>query len=160
MKNWFWRKIVLPLLALLRQGITPEKLALSIAFGFVLGVFPALGTTTLLCTGAALLLRLNLPAIQLVNYLVYPLQLALLVPFLQAGSRVMGAAAMRLSIAEVLMMLQTQPWALIRMLWAASVGAIAIWLVLSPFVAAAIYLLLVPVLRRLRTDPPPSPGSG
>jgi len=31
-------------------------------------------------------LRLNLPAIQLVNLVVYPLQLALLVPFLRAGA--------------------------------------------------------------------------
>ncbi len=160
MKNWFHRKILLPLLALLRQGITPEKLALSVALGVVLGVFPALGTTTLLCTGAALLLRLNLPAIQLVNYLVYPLQLVLLVPFLQAGSRVMGGSVMRMPIGEILSMLQTQPWALIRMLWVASAGAAAIWLVLSPFAAAAIYLVLVPVLRRLRSDPPPAPGSG
>jgi hypothetical protein len=39
----------------------------------VLGVFPAPGCPTLLCALAALVLRLNPPAIQLVNYFVYPL---------------------------------------------------------------------------------------
>ena len=73
------------ILDLLRQGITPEKIALSIAFGIVLGVFPALGWTALLCLVASAGLRLNLPAMQLVNFLVYPLQLLLLVPFIRAG---------------------------------------------------------------------------
>ncbi len=42
--------------------MTPEKMALSLALGGALGVFPALGCTTLLCTLVAIVLRLNLPA--------------------------------------------------------------------------------------------------
>ena len=93
MKNaWFYRTLVLPIVDLLRQGITPEKIALSIALGAVLGIFPVLGSTTILCVAAAYVLRLNLPAIQLVNFLIYPLQLILFLPFLQAGSRITGSA--------------------------------------------------------------------
>ena len=61
-----------PILELLRQGVTPEKIALSLAFGLGLGIFPVLGVSTILCTVAAIVLRLNLPAIQLVNYLAAP----------------------------------------------------------------------------------------
>ena len=57
------RKVMTPLLDLLRQGVTPEKIAAAIAIGCVLGVFPMLGTTTALCAAAAALLRLNLPLI-------------------------------------------------------------------------------------------------
>ncbi len=81
--GWLRRKIVNPILDLLRQGITPEKIALSIALGLTLGVAPVLGSTSILCLLAAFVLGLNLPAIQLVNYLVYPLQLALLAPFFE-----------------------------------------------------------------------------
>jgi uncharacterized protein (TIGR03437 family) len=70
---WPYRKIVLPIIDLLRQGITPEKVALSIALGVTLGIFPVLGSTTILCAAAAVVLRLNLPAIQAVNYLIYPI---------------------------------------------------------------------------------------
>ena len=46
----FWHKrIVGPIVAQLRQGIAPEKVALTIALGMVLGVFPILGSTMLLC---------------------------------------------------------------------------------------------------------------
>jgi uncharacterized protein (DUF2062 family) len=151
MKNaWFYRTLVLPIVDLLRQGITPEKIALSIALGAVLGIFPVLGSTTILCVAAAYVLRLNLPAIQLVNFLIYPLQLILFLPFLQAGSRITGSAPVTLSLKEVFGMIRSDPWSLIKILWTASLGAMAIWMVLSPVAIAAVYFTLTPLLRRLR----------
>jgi len=79
-------KIVQLIKTLLIEGMTVEKVSLCIALGVVLGIFPVLGSTTLLCAIAALVLRLNLPAILVVNYLVYPLQLILLAPFYGVGS--------------------------------------------------------------------------
>ena len=63
----------------LKQGLTPRDLALTIALGSVIGVFPVLGMTTILCTLAAVTLRLNLPALQSINWAVAPLQLLLLI---------------------------------------------------------------------------------
>ena len=65
-ESFSYRRLVRPILRLLRQGVTPEKIALSLALGAVLGVFPVLGSTTALCTLAAITLRLNLPAISCV----------------------------------------------------------------------------------------------
>jgi uncharacterized protein (DUF2062 family) len=148
-RAWLYRKIVLPIIALLRQGITPEKIALSIALGATIGVFPVLGSTTLLCAAAALILRLNLPAIQLVNYLMYPLQLILFVPFLDAGSRIMRTVPIALSTKQVFGMIESDPWRLIKILWSATLGAMTIWVVLSPLVIGIIYVVLAPLLRRL-----------
>lgn len=150
MRQWLYRKIVLPLLDLLRQGVTPEKLSLSIALGIVIGVFPMLGATTLLCAAAAFALRLNLPAIQLVNYLIYPVQLILFLPFLEAGSRIVGARPIALSLSEIFAMMKSDLWGLIKILWTASLGAMLLWLILAPMAGAAIYFTLVPVLRGLR----------
>src|SRR5258706_253132 len=87
----FWqRRVVIPILNQLKQGITPEKIALTIALGALLSVFPILGATTLLCSLAAFALRLNQPIIQVINYLAYPLQIALLIPFYRAGERLLG----------------------------------------------------------------------
>ena len=65
--QWLRRKILDPLLALLRQGISPRRLALCVAIGIVVGNVPILGVSTLLCGALALLFRLNLPAMQLVQ---------------------------------------------------------------------------------------------
>jgi uncharacterized protein (DUF2062 family) len=47
-------RIVDPIVTLLKQGITPESIALSLACGTIIGVFPVFGTTIVLCTAAAL----------------------------------------------------------------------------------------------------------
>ena len=71
-------------------GLPPEKLALVIALGFVLGTFPVLGTASILCAAAAVVLRLNLPALQIVGQVVTPVQYALLLPLARVGARVAG----------------------------------------------------------------------
>ena len=86
----FREKIYFPLANLLKQGLSPSKLALVIALGMTLSVFPVIGTTTLLCTLAAILFRLNLPAIQVANYVAFPFQVILSFPFLQIGERISG----------------------------------------------------------------------
>ena len=78
-------------LAAVTAGLTPEKVALVIAVGFVLGTFPVLGTATILCAIAALVFRLNMPALQAVNQIVTPAQYALLLPLARLGARVIGA---------------------------------------------------------------------
>jgi len=78
-------KLRQPAAMLLRQGITPRRLALTLALGFVIGCFPVVGAPTALCALLAVSLRLNLPVIQAANYLVMPLQLVLMVPFIRLG---------------------------------------------------------------------------
>ena len=81
LRRWLWE----PLLTQLRQGLSPERLAWTVAVGLALGVYPVLGVTTFLCLGAAHAARLNQPVIHLVNQAAYPLQLLLLVPFMKVG---------------------------------------------------------------------------
>ena len=72
----------------LSQGISPLRLALTLALGFAIGCIPVVGIPTVLCAALALALRLNLPAIQAANYVAMPLQLALIVPFVRLGGRI------------------------------------------------------------------------
>jgi uncharacterized protein (DUF2062 family) len=69
----------------LRQGISPQRLALTLALGFAVGCIPVVGIPTLVCAGLAFALRLNLPAIQAANYAVMPLQMVLILPFVRLG---------------------------------------------------------------------------
>jgi uncharacterized protein (DUF2062 family) len=147
--NVFRRKIVVPLLDLLRQGITPEKLACSIALGITLGVTPVLGSTTMLCLLAAALLRLNLPAIQLVNYLVYPLQLALLIPFIRMGEWVFSAPPVLTSVEQARELIRSGVLTAITTLWDATMHGLVVWLALGTLASLLLYALLLPVIRRL-----------
>jgi uncharacterized protein (DUF2062 family) len=143
------RRLVAPVIALLTQGITPEKIALSLAFGLVLGVFPVLGSTTLLCATAALLFGLNLPAIQLINYVVYPLQLILLLPFIRTGERLFGASPLQLSLTQMLAMAKADMPHAVRALWVTGAHAAVAWLLVGPPAILLFYLILAWVLRKV-----------
>ncbi len=147
-ESFVYRKLVRPLLDLLRQGVTPEKIALSVALGVVLGVFPALGWTTALCAIAAFALRLNLPAIQVVNYFMYPVQPALLLPFFRLGEKLFGAKHLPLSITQIFDLIHASVWSAIKLLWTTTWHAIVVWGLLAPLVIGMIYFVLTPLLRR------------
>ncbi len=69
----------------LSQGISPRRLALTLALGFAVGCIPVIGVPTLLCAALAFAFRLNFPVIQAANYVAMPLQLLLIVPFVRLG---------------------------------------------------------------------------
>lgn len=69
----------------LQQGMSPRRLALTLALGFAIGCLPVVGVPTALCAMLALTLRLNLPAIQAANYAAMPLQMLLILPFVRLG---------------------------------------------------------------------------
>jgi uncharacterized protein (DUF2062 family) len=145
--GFFWRRIARPVVVLLRHGVTPEKMALSLALGVALGVFPVMGATTALCALAALIGRLNLPAIQIVNYFVFPLQIALLIPFFLMGEKLFLARHLPLSAAQVAGMLHANFWGATRLLWTTTWHAVVVWCVAAPVFVGAAYLILVPILR-------------
>jgi len=160
--GFLYRRIVAPIVALLTQGITPEKIALSLAFGIVLGIFPVLGSTTVLCAAAALIFQLNLPAIQLVNYLIYPVQLFLLVPFIRMGEKLFRVPPMQLSLAQILTLVRADVRHAVETLWLAEVHAMSAWLLIGFPAILVVYFLLSRVLRQiaasygLRATPPRS----
>jgi hypothetical protein len=143
------RRLVQPVVALLTQGITAEKIALSLAFGISLGIFPVLGSTSLLCAIVAVIFRLNLPAIQLVNWFVYPLQLMLFVPFIRAGEFLFRARPLSLSLAQMVAMAHADLLHAISSLWLVTLEAVSAWLLVGPLLTFLLYVCLSPAVRRL-----------
>jgi uncharacterized protein (DUF2062 family) len=137
------------ILKFLKQGISPELLGLSIALGAVIGILPVLGATTLLCAAAAILLRLNLPVIQLSNYLVYPLQIVLLIPFVRLGAFLFQVEAPPLSIETLGALFQQDFWGTVVSFFETILYAIAAWLLVSIPLFVVIYGLSVSVLKRV-----------
>lgn len=147
----FWqRRVVGPILVQLKQGITPEKIALTVALGIVLGIFPILGSTTLLCALAGLWLRLNQPVIQLVNYFVYPLQIALLLPFYRAGETLFQQPHVPIfSVTDLMQRFQASPSQFLIDYGMVGVYGIVAWCLVAPLLIAAIYFATRPLLRGL-----------
>ena len=151
----FLRKRLLdPIVTLLTQGVTPEKIALSITIGAIVGVFPVMGTTTILCTAAAAVLRLNLVAVHTIHYAMTPVQILLIIPFVRVGERLVGAAHQPLSITESMALIKQGALHAAIVLWDATVHAMLGWLVIGPAAIVLCYGLARWVLVRVKLIPP------
>jgi uncharacterized protein (DUF2062 family) len=126
-----------------------KKIALTLALGVGLGIFPVLGMTTVLCTFAALALRLNLPAIQAVNFIVYPLQIILLAPFYGAGNWLFGRQGGHMISDNLIEMLRNDFWGSMTNLWDLTLHAIFTWLIITPFLILLLYSVLKPLISSL-----------
>ncbi|MDT8272097.1 MAG: DUF2062 domain-containing protein [Desulfomonilia bacterium] len=142
-------KIVQVVGSLLKQGMSPEKISESISWGVILGIVPLPGTTTILCTIAALALRLNLPAVQLMNWLVYPLQIALIIPFFILGTVLFGTDPLTVDAREIVTLLQTDLTGSFEMLGTIILHGIIAWLLIAPVLLLACTHLVLILVRRI-----------
>jgi len=131
----------------LRQGISPRRLAFTLALGFAIGCIPVVGIPTLLCAALALALRLNLPAIQAANYAVMPLQLLLIVPFVRFGGWLTASKLQPAVQASALLHIPTARLAT-QMGWIAGQALLA-WAVIAVPAVLMITFALTRLLRRI-----------
>ncbi len=148
MRNYLRRYLLDPLLALLRQGVAPRRLALCAAIGIVVGNIPILGVSTVLCTIIALVFRLNLPAMQLVQGAMAPVQLLLIIPYVRLGEWLLRAPPQPLSIKASLALLSDGAGHAIVVLWSAIVHASFAFALVAPIATFVLYRMLIPVFER------------
>jgi hypothetical protein len=146
-----------PVIALLRQGLAPETVALSLALGATLGLFPVLGATTALCVAAGAGLRLNHPALQIANFAVSPLQLPLVLAFVRLGERFTGAVPMPFSIERLLFFFREDPLAFLARFGGTGLHGILGWLAVAPLIAGGLYLAFLPLMRSTARRMAPMP---
>jgi uncharacterized protein (DUF2062 family) len=151
-RTWVQRRLLDPFMSLLKAGLSPGSLALTVALGVAFGIAPTVGLTTILSTATALRLRLNVAAIQLVCHLLSPVQLLLLLPLLRWGATMLGQGdkVANLTLEQIRHLIKAEGWASVaELLWRAELGAILIWLVAAVPLVAALYFGLRPVFQKI-----------
>lgn len=136
-----------PLLALLKQGVSPSRLALSVALGIVIGNIPILGVSTIICAAIALIFRLNLPAIQIAQAAMAPSQILLIIPFVRLGEWILRVPPQPVSIKEGLALMAQGAGHAIVALWDSILHAGLAWVLVAPFAIVVIYKILTPVFE-------------
>ena len=149
-----WNRAKTKAASWLLEGISPERLAITLALGFVLGFIPVVGLPTALCAILAAALRLNLPAIQAANYAAMPFQLALIVPFVRMGGKLTPAAAKStlsmsaLAHAPLQLLLHSSSGMVLQFGRLAGQALLA-WTLVAVPVAVVLTLVLTGILRRV-----------
>ena len=144
------RRVRDPIIAQLTQGITPEKLALTIAVGSCIAMFPLIGTTTLLCFLAAVVLRLNQPIIQLLNQALWPVHVPAIYGCIRLGEWMFNAPHVSFKIHDM----HGLSWETTMQFWhkfgLTAAYAIAAWAILTPFLLVILYFPLLWIFRRIK----------
>ncbi len=131
---------------LLKEGLSPAKLALTITLGISIGILPIVWGTTLLCALVAFVFRLNHAAIQGANYLSYPLQIALFLPFHLLGHRLFSTQPPLSGIC--LQSAFADPAATAATLAGSTLNAVGAWGLIVPPSAILIYYFLFIIIRK------------
>ena len=147
----FWqRRVRDPLVALFVQGLTPDKVALTLAVGSACALFPFLGFTSLLTFGVGLWLRLNQPLLQTFNQLLGPVQLLLIVVYVRIGEWLWRAQDSKFTIAEMLRVFREASIGdFMRTFGWVGVHAFTAWVLTAPALIAIVYFSVRPALSRL-----------
>jgi uncharacterized protein (DUF2062 family) len=143
------RRLLQPLKDQLTQGVSPARLALALALGAVVGVFPVLGVTTLACAAVAAGLRLNQPAIQVANYVAYPLQLLLFIPFFQAGAWLFGQPPVSFTLGQLQAELAADLGGTMARYVLHDLRAVAAWALVAAPAVGVLFVLLRGLLARV-----------
>jgi uncharacterized protein (DUF2062 family) len=131
----------------LSQGVSPRRLALTLALGLAIGCIPVFGISTLVCLAIAFALRLNLPAIQAANYAVMPLQLLLIIPFVRLGGWLLDSGQVHAARASALA--HASPLAFVQQFGALAVQALFAWVILAIPAVILLTAAFTPLLRRV-----------
>ncbi len=153
-RELFRCKILRPLLRLLRGGVTPRRMAWSLALGIVLGINPSVGLTTLLVIVLAWTLGLNQIASQIGVHAVAPFHVLLFIPFIELGVHLFRTSSLPMNRRQ-LEHLSHHPLRLVQNIWQWEWHALIVWgivaAVLMPVLALYIRRGLVVLMRRNRT---------
>ncbi len=154
------RRVIRPVKQQLWQGVTPRTLALSLALGVVISVMPVLGVTTAIALGVSVAFRLNHVAMVAANYLAYPAQILLFIPFFQAGAWITGGPPVPFSLEQIQSELSGGIWPTVVRYAEANARAIGAWILFAPVATWVLYAVFFRLLARLpvpRQEAPPAP---
>jgi uncharacterized protein (DUF2062 family) len=136
-------------LAWLQCGLAPRQLAFTLALGFAIGCIPLLGVTTAICALLALVLRLNMPAIQAANWIAMPFQVVLLIPFLRLGQWLFRGPAMVFNPRVLAAQIEAAPWHVATQMSGVFGEAVLAWLITAGPALLLMTLSLTPLLHRV-----------
>ncbi len=150
---WLWikRKVLVPIRVALKNGISQKRLAVSLSLGIIVGLIPFYGLTTLLVGLLAFALRLDFVLMQVVHYMVHPIQLALLIPFFKAGNFLFARTDIDFSVREYISYFKSDFWLAFADFWKLNLSAIAVWMVISIPLFYLLYIGFMYSLKRYAT---------
>ncbi|MCH6232827.1 DUF2062 domain-containing protein [Cognataquiflexum rubidum] len=136
---------------LLKQGLTPKELALSISIAGLIGVFPIYGTTTFVLAFLALRLRLNMPIMIAVSYVLTPAQILLIIPFARVGEFLFGFETLGMDMESLQNAYADGILEVFSQYSGRLVLAVGGWMIVTIPIAVLLYVILFQIFRAINS---------
>lgn len=141
--QWSRQGLIDPCCFILRRGLEPKLLSLSMALGVTIGLLPVFGVAILLCAIAAVILqsKCHVPTLMLANLVVSPFQL--MIPFMRVGELVTGADHLTVAPGGFWVALRRHepPAYMYGMMLHVIIG----WCLFAPLSVAFLYIVSLPI---------------
>lgn len=136
------------LIDLLNQGKTPPELSLAVTIGALLGLFPILGVTTIMSMAIGRLMKLNIPAILVANYAVFPIQIFMIYVLIKSGE-ILFSIETELDYEFFKTLMDRSYSEIFSTLSNSLLAALVTWLIFSAVLFMPVYYLFLFIIKRI-----------
>ena len=143
-------KILIPFKIIPRQGISSKKLALSFTIGIVAGSFPVIGLTSVVSLLFLVVLKQNFTIVQAMNWIVAPIQLLLIIPFMRLGAIVLFKDNLSITLGNIIKAFEPGLWEGLKTVGLLHIYAVLGWTIIAIPSGIVVYYLFFFLFRYLR----------
>jgi uncharacterized protein (DUF2062 family) len=133
--------------ALLTQGLSPKKLSQSLIVSGLISTIPILGLSTFLITTIAVKRRLNLPIMISLSYLMWPIQILMIIPFIRVGEFIFSLPQNKHTVDEIVSSFQNSFFQTLSQLSFELLCGLGGWLLTAVPIAIGMYWVSAKVFR-------------
>jgi len=135
------------IIALFKQGLTPVELTQSIIVSGLISTIPILGVSTFLLTALSLKRKLNLPIMIAQSYIMWPIQVVMIIPFINIGEFIFSVPKTNHSAQEIIASFQNSFFATLSHLSFELLCGFGGWLLTAVPFSAGLYLTSIFILK-------------
>jgi uncharacterized protein (DUF2062 family) len=135
------------IIALFKQGLTPIELTQSIIVSGLISTIPILGVSTFLLTALSLKRKLNLPIMIAQSYIMWPIQVVMIIPFINIGEFIFSVPKTNHSAQEVIASFQNSFFATLSHLSFELLCGFGGWLLTAVPFSVGVYLASIFILK-------------
>lgn len=135
--------------ALFKQGLTPIQLSQSIIVSGALSIIPILGVSTFILTTLSIKKKLNLPIMIAISYLMWPIQILLIIPFIRIGEFIFSVPSTHHTAEEIISSFQNDFFQTLSYLSFELLCGLGGWLLTVVPISIGTYLISLLFLKKL-----------
>lgn len=126
-----------------RKDYTYQQTAISTTLGILFGIIPFIGINTVLCTLTALRFKLSLKQILATNYIMFPIQIMLVVPFTKLTAWIFGLTNKLPSFEGFYDDFDLNWMDMVSSIWFLSLLSLLVWSVISLVLSWVLYRIIL-----------------